>query len=115
MDNCRDDYQNHLMPRFLVTYHGSGMPEGEEARQQAMAAFGEWVAKTGKALVDPGAPLGAAKTVSRSAVADGPASSPSVGYSVLEADDIDAAVGLVQQHPFVDRGGSLQVTQAVAP
>ena len=28
------------MPAFLVTYHGGGMPEGEQARQQAMADFG---------------------------------------------------------------------------
>ena len=27
------------MPKFLVTYHGGGMPASEEGRQQAMAAF----------------------------------------------------------------------------
>ena len=103
------------MARFLVTYHGGGMPEGDDARKQAMAAFAEWVAKTGPALVDPGAPLGPAKTVSKGAVTDGPASGPSGGYSVLEARDIDAAVALVRDHPFVRRGGSLQVSAAVAP
>ena len=45
------------MSRFLVTYHGSGMPDDPELMEQAKAAFGEWVAKTGDALVDPGAPL----------------------------------------------------------
>jgi hypothetical protein len=103
------------MARFLVTYHGAGMPEGDEARQQAMAAFGEWVAKTGKALVDPGAPLGPSKTVSQGSVVDGPALGPPGGYSVLEAGDLDAAVALVQDHPFVGRGGSLQVSAAIAP
>jgi hypothetical protein len=34
---------------------------------------------------------------------------------VLEARDIDAAVALVRDHPFVQRGGSLQVSAAVAP
>jgi hypothetical protein len=43
--------------KFLVTYHGSGMPDDPELMEQAKAAFGEWVAKTGDALVDPGAPL----------------------------------------------------------
>jgi hypothetical protein len=37
------------------------------------------------------------------------------GYSLIEADDIDAAVNLVAKHPFVERGGSLQVSPAVAP
>jgi hypothetical protein len=103
------------MARFLVTYHGGGMPEGDEARQQAMAAFSKWVEQTGKALVDPGAPLGPSKTVSSGTVTSGTASGPSGGYSIIEAGDIDAAVELVRDHPFVARGGSLQVTMAVSP
>jgi hypothetical protein len=103
------------MPKFLVTYHGGGMPESDEGRQQAMAAFGAWIAATGKALVDPGAPLGASKTVSPDSVADGAARGPANGYSILDAADLDAAVDLVRAHPYVERGGSLQVSEAVAP
>jgi hypothetical protein len=103
------------MTRFLVTYHGGGMPEDDAARQQAMTAFAQWVSQTGTALVDPGAPLGPAKTVSKASVTDGPASGPPGGYSVIEADDIEAAIELVQDHPFIARGGSLQVTAAVTP
>ena len=103
------------MPSFLVTYHGGGMPEGEEARQQAMADFGAWVGKTGDALTDPGAPLGAAMTVSAAGVHPGAADGPVAGYSVLRADDIESAVSLVRDHPFVGRGGSLTVLEAVSP
>jgi hypothetical protein len=103
------------MTKFLVTYHGAGMPEGEEARQEAMAAFGAWVARTGSALVDPGAPLGPSKTVSRDSVTESQASAPMAGYSVLEAGSLDDAVALVRDHPFVARGGSLQVIETVAP
>ena len=35
---------NPLMTRFLVTYHGGGMPEGDAAAEQAMAAFAQWAA-----------------------------------------------------------------------
>ena len=37
------------------------------------------------------------------------------GYSVLEAADLDSAIDLVRSHPFVARGGSLQVSEAVTP
>jgi hypothetical protein len=37
------------------------------------------------------------------------------GYSVLETENLDAAVALVRDHPFIGRGGSLQITEAVAP
>ena len=103
------------MAKFLVTYHGGGMPETPEGREQAMAAFMAWAGKTGKALADPGAPLGEARTVSSGGVTAGAASGPAGGYSVLETEDLDAAVALVSDHPFVTRGGSLQVSQAVAP
>jgi hypothetical protein len=103
------------MPSFLVTYHGGGMPEGEQARQQAMADFGAWVGRTGDALADPGAPLGPAMTVSAHGIRPGDADGRVNGYSVLRTDDMDSAVALVRDHPFVIRGGSLQVTEAVAP
>lgn len=102
------------MPKFLVTYHGSGAPSPDEA-QQAMAAFMAWAQSVGSALIDPGAPLGPQKTVESSSVADGPAGGPAQGYSILEATDLDSAVGLVQNHPFISRGGSLQVSQAIQP
>ena len=103
------------MPSFLVTYHGGGMQEGEEARQQAMADFGAWVGKTGDALTDPGAPLGPSMTVSNDGVRSGAADGRVGGYSVLRADDMDSAVSLVRDHPFVKRGGSLTVPEAVSP
>jgi hypothetical protein len=65
-------------------------------------------------MVDPGAPLGAAKTVSPEGVSDGGPNAIG-GYSLIRADDLDAAVVLVKNHPFVARGGSLQVSEAVAP
>ena len=103
------------MPSFLVTYHGGGMPEGEEARQQAMADFGAWVGQGIAGLADPGAPLGPSMTVSGDGVRSGAADGPLGGYSVLRADDMDSAVALVRDHPFVKRGGSLTVFESVAP
>ena len=103
------------MTKFLVTYHGGSEPDSPEAAQQIMAAFVAWADKTGSALVDPGAPLGPAKVVSSNGVTDGAAQGPCGGYSIIEANDLDAAVALVANHPFVGRGGALQVSTAVLP
>jgi len=104
------------MPTYLITYHGNGgPPPSPEARDQMMAAFGAWVASVGDHMVDPGAPLGPSKTVSPEGVADGGTHAAIGGYSLIKADDLDAAVGLVKSHPFVARGGSLQVIESVAP
>ena len=103
------------MPTYLIAYHGAGgPPPTQEAREQMMAAFGAWVASVGDHMVDPGAPLGASKTVSQEGVTDG-GSEQIGGYSLIKADDLDEAVGLVKSHPFIARGGSLQVSESVAP
>jgi hypothetical protein len=102
------------MPKFLITYHGAGAPSPEQARE-AMAAFMAWASSAGEALTDPGAPLGPAKTVTAESVSDGPADGPPNGYSILQTADLDSAVALVKGHPFVGRGGSLQVSTATLP
>jgi hypothetical protein len=103
------------MPTYLITYHGNGgPPPTPEAAQQAMAAFGAWVGSVGDAMVDPGAPLAASKAVSGNGAHTGPADGPIHGYTLLRAPDLDAAVKLVEAHPFIARGGELQVSEAVS-
>jgi hypothetical protein len=78
-----------------------------------MAAFGAWVASVGDAVADPGAPLAASKSVSSDGTTDGPADGPIGGYTLLQAADLNAAARLVANHPFISRGGTLQVSGAV--
>ena len=80
-----------------------------------MVAFKAWVDQVGSALVDAGAPLGRSAVVSEDGVADGVADGPAGGYSILEADDLTAAAELLRDHPFVGRGGVLQLSESVSP
>jgi hypothetical protein len=90
------------------------MPADPEAAKQMIAAFQAWVAEVGNAMRDPGAPLAAAKTVSGDSVADGQTIAPIGGYTTIEASNLGEAVELVRSHPFLTRGGSLQVSEAVS-
>jgi hypothetical protein len=101
------------MARFLVTYHGTEMPHEPEAMARSRDAFIQWAGKTGAPLVEPGAPVGTSKTLSRDGSGDGPADGPFNGWSVVEADDVDAALELLRDHPFIERGGILQVSVPV--
>jgi hypothetical protein len=94
-----------------VIYHGPEMPNDPELMAQAKAAFERWVEEVGDAVVDPGAPLRMVAQVSK-----GDAGDPVDvnGYSIIEAETADAAVALLQSHPFVARGGILQVNEPVA-
>ena len=99
------------MAKFLVTYFGGGMPSNPAEAAAAVEAFGQWLGRAGNAVVDPGAPLKPGRQVAKGA----PAPKVSIGgYSVIEADDLDAAIEVLKSHPFVARGGTLQVDEALA-
>jgi hypothetical protein len=99
------------MARFLVTYHGGNMPHDPESMAKAREAFMQWARKAGSALPEPGAPIARALSISSSGTSDGVAEGPFNGWSVVEADDLDSATRVLADHPFMDRGGVLQVSE----
>ena len=99
------------MSKFLITYHGSGMPDDPAMMAQAKAAFESWVAGAEDAIVDPGAPV---QMVTQVASGDATDAAQIGGYSIIEAADADAAAAVLSSHPYVARGGTLQVNQILA-
>jgi hypothetical protein len=103
------------MPAYVFAYKGgagSAAPS-EEARNAAMAAWGQWFGTLGAAVVDGGNPFGPSKSVSAGgAVKDGASSSLS-GYSVVKADSLDAAVQMAKGCPVLKNGGSVEVYETI--
>jgi hypothetical protein len=77
-----------------------------------MAAWGEWMGKLGPALVDPGNPAGPSKTLTAKGVEDNGGANPISGYSLVNADDIDAAVEMAKGCPIL-KNGSIEVAEAI--
>jgi hypothetical protein len=106
------------MAKFLVTYYeegGGGMPPDPAMREQMMKAFMAWANRVGDKMVDPGAPLGPPKVLTGDSVSDDKPGDGVGGYTLLSAGSMDEAVGLCRDHPFLDRGGTLRVSEALAP
>jgi hypothetical protein len=100
------------MAKYLLVYHGGSMAEGEEAQAKVMAAWGAWFQNLGPALADGGNPTSQAKTVaSNGSVSDGGGANPATGYSLIEADNIDAAVALAKGCPVLESGGNIEVAE----
>lgn len=101
------------MPNYLLAYHGGGEPESEEAQAAVMLAWNEWLEATGEAMLDLGSPVGATMTVgSDGSVGPAPAD-PVSGYSIIEADDMDAALEIAKGCPVLADGGSVEVSELV--
>ena len=97
------------MGKYVLVYQGGGMAETEAAQQEAMAAWGAWFGSLGAAVVDGGAPFGAS-----AAVGGGGSQSGLTGYSILEADSLDAALKLGEGCPILAGGGRIDVYEALA-
>ena len=99
------------MAKYLITYHGSKLPNDPAVLEQTKAAFGKWLQGAGDAVVDPGAPTHMVTQVST----DSPTAAVEIGgYSIVEAASLDAVVNILKTHPFVGRGGTLQVNEMIS-
>jgi hypothetical protein len=102
------------MAKFVLAYHGGGMPETEAEQAEVMAAWGTWFGGLGESVLDRGSPIVVAKTVaSDGSTRDGGGANPLSGYSLVEADSLEAAVEIAKGCPVLATGGSIEVCQTV--
>ncbi len=102
------------MAKFALVFHGGSMPETEEEGAKVMAAWGAWMEGLGSALLDPGNPFGTAVTINADgSTTDGGGANPASGYTLVDADSLDAAVALAKACPILDGGGSVEVAEAL--
>ena len=89
---------------FVFAYHGGKIPESPAEGAKHMAKFEAWVGGLGDAVVNPGHPLGKSKTVSASGVSDDGGTNAMVGFSIVKADTMDAALEMAKGYPHLEIG-----------
>jgi hypothetical protein len=99
-----------MMPKFMLAFSGGATPEGmtEEEIGAVMGKWQTWMGGLGEALVDPGNPFGGSKSTT-----DSDAGSGLSGYSLLNADNLDAAVAAAKECPIHDAGGTVMVYETM--
>ncbi len=100
------------MPQFIFTYHGGKKPETPEEGQECMQSWKDWAAGLGKALVNPGTPVGVTTVLNADGVSGAASPHPIMGFSILEAESMDAALELLKDCPHIHLiGGTLEVSE----
>ena len=97
------------MAKYLLLYDGGSMPESETEQAAVMQAWDAWFQQIGAAVADAGNPFTPAST---RITADGSISAgagSASGYSILEADSLDAATDLAKGCPVLAGGASIGV------
>ena len=111
------------MRKFIVTYHapasameqmGQMATASAEEKKQAMEPWMAWAERCGSALVDPGSPLMGGQTLSKSG--SSPSDKGVVGYSILQAVDMQAAKALLESHPHLEwlPGCEIEIYESMA-
>lgn len=105
------------MATFVFTYHSpetpaEATPPTPEQMQEVMGAWMAWSERVGSGMVDFGTPLAGGVRVSPEGTT--PATNEVVGYTILEADTLDAALELARAHPHLTMPGgcSIEVHEA---
>ena len=103
------------MKKFMLLYlapqpaeeHMSADPE---EMKKTMEPWMAWKEKYGDAIVDFGVPLGKGANVGKGGGSD--RKTQVGGYSIIQAENIDAAKALVVDHPFLmGEGASVEVLE----
>jgi|SRR5262245_52036416 len=101
------------MARFLITFYVGDMAQDGSAVAEARQEFADWAAQAGGALADPGTPVRSARMISQSGIDRTQACGSFLGWVVIEATGTEEAAELLRGHPFVSRGGIVQLHEPV--
>lgn len=95
------------MTKYLLVYKTTGEPMPESTPEQMEAineAWMSWGGKAGPAIIDFGSPIAPV----------GAADATIGGYSVLEAADAAALAALLEGHPHLASGGTIDTYEFLA-
>jgi len=97
------------MPRFMMVYVGPPTPP-----DASHEGWPEWFGKLQDRLVDKGSPLANGRAL-RGDGSTGSAATGLNGYSIIQAENIDQALGLVADHPYLAQGRAYAVEAYLLP
>jgi hypothetical protein len=96
------------MAKFLMVYYGGKMETDPKKQKESMDNWMKWFKDLGKAVVDPGNPTMPGKMLGNSG-AKNISGDLITGYTVLQADNLDAALKLAKGSPQLNAGGQVAV------
>jgi hypothetical protein len=99
------------MPQYAITYLGGDQPSTSEEAEQHFAEYKEWLSSLGDSAVSPANPFRDTSTVHPDGTVTPGSTTSMSGYTVIEADSMETALEIAKACPFLDIGGSLEVSE----
>lgn len=99
------------MKKFVFIYKGNGSrPAGSQ--EETMKAWMDWMSGLGSAIVDGGNPFNdGAKSVTKDGASEVAVSNAASGYTIVNAESIDAAVEMAKTCPLHTQEGGVAAVE----
>ena len=99
------------MTQYVIVYLGGDHPSSPEDGKQHMAKYMEWLSVWGDSAVSPANPLKNTSTVNSDGTVTTGGTPTMSGYTIIDVDSRDEALSIAKDCPFLDIGGSLEVSE----
>ena len=99
------------MPQYCLTYLGGDQPSSPEQGQQHFAKYMEWLSSLGDAAISPANPLKDTHTVSPDGSVGSGGQTGMSGFTIVEAESMEAALDIAKRCPFLEINGTLEVSE----
>ncbi len=101
------------MAQYVIVYLGGNQPSSPEEGKQHFSKYMDWLASLGDAVVSPANPLKNTSTVNPDGSVTTGGTTTMSGYTIVEAGSMEATLAIAKACPFLDIGGSLEVSELV--
>lgn len=99
------------MPQYVMVYLGGNPLSSPEEAKRHFSKYRAWLSSLGDSAVSPANPLKNTSTVNPDGTVSTGGKTKMSGYTIVEADSLDAALSIAKACPFLDIGGSLEVSE----
>jgi hypothetical protein len=99
------------MSQYVIVYLGGDQPSSPEEGKQHFAKYMEWLNSLGDSAVSPANPLKDTNTVNSDGSITNSGTSTMSGFTIIEVESMDEALSIAKKCPFLDVGGSLEVSE----
>ena len=99
------------MSEYVIVYLGGDQPSSPQEGKQHMAKYREWLSSLGDSAVSPANPFKNTSTVNSDGTVTTGSTTSMSGFTIIKADSMEAALLIAKACPFLDIGGSLEVSE----
>ena len=102
------------VPQYVIVHLGGDQPSSPEEGKRHFSKYMEWLSSLGDSAISPANPLKNTSTVNSDGTVTTGGTTTMSGYTIIETDSMGAALSVAKACPFLDIGGSLEVSELVA-